>query len=208
MAELNPTPTSYAVLGLLSLRPWTTYELARQSERSLRWFFPRAERAVYLEAKRLVALGWARPKRTSTGRRASTVYRITKAGENALRDWLAAPSAPAVVESEAALKVFYADRADIAQLRATIDGIREQASAALDQLAEMAGGAPQFPERADTNVLSMRLIADIHRTLYDWTAWAERAVDVLDKGDERAITRQTRRALDGIAASAAQTRDG
>jgi DNA-binding PadR family transcriptional regulator len=207
MPELNPTQTSYAVLGLLSLRPWTTYELARQSERSLRWFFPRAERAVYLEAKRLVELGWARAKRTSTGRRASTVYRITKAGENALRDWLAEPSAPAVVESEAALRVFYADRGDTAQLRATIDGMREQACAALEQLAEMAGGESQFPDRADTNVLSMRLIADIHHTLHEWTAWAEHAVDVLDKGDERAIARQTRRTLDSIRAFATQARD-
>ena len=75
MPDTKPTHTSYAVLGLLAVRSWTTYELARQSERSLRWFFPRAERAVYQEAKRLVALGWARANKTSTGRRTSTRWR-------------------------------------------------------------------------------------------------------------------------------------
>ena len=53
------TTTSYAVLGLLALRPWTTYELAKQVQRSLDWFWPRAERKLYDEPKRLVA---ARPR--------------------------------------------------------------------------------------------------------------------------------------------------
>jgi DNA-binding PadR family transcriptional regulator len=73
--------------------------------------FTRAERAVYQEAKRLVALGWARAKNTATGPRISTVYRITPVGREALRGWLAEPSEPTHIESEAALKVFFADQA-------------------------------------------------------------------------------------------------
>ncbi len=53
------TTTSYALLGLLGLRDWTTYELARQVQRSLHWFWPRAERKLYDEPKRLVADGLA-----------------------------------------------------------------------------------------------------------------------------------------------------
>ena len=34
------TTTSYAILGLLSLRPWTTYELAEQMQRALGQFWP------------------------------------------------------------------------------------------------------------------------------------------------------------------------
>ena len=51
--EPSLSPTSFALLGLLALRPWTTYELANQTKRSLRFFFPRAERPLYAEAKRL-----------------------------------------------------------------------------------------------------------------------------------------------------------
>src|SRR5688572_5469801 len=51
------TTTSYAILGLLSVRRWTTYELAKQVQRSLNWFWPRAERKLYDEPKRLVADG-------------------------------------------------------------------------------------------------------------------------------------------------------
>ena len=36
------TTTSYAILGLLAIRPWSTYELARQMQRDLRFVWPRA----------------------------------------------------------------------------------------------------------------------------------------------------------------------
>ena len=63
------TTTSYAVLGLLAIRPWTTYELAKQVQRSLRWFWPRAERKLYDEPKRLAADGLATATREHTGKR-------------------------------------------------------------------------------------------------------------------------------------------
>ncbi len=40
------TTTSHALLGLLAVRDWTTYELAKQVKRSLSWFWPRAERKL------------------------------------------------------------------------------------------------------------------------------------------------------------------
>jgi PadR family transcriptional regulator, regulatory protein AphA len=195
----TPTSTSYAVLGLLSLRPWTAYELARQSERSLRWFFPRAERAVYLEAKRLVDLGWAEATETATGRRRSTVYAITGAGQQALRDWLGRPSGDTAIVSEAALKLFFADQATPEQMRATVTGMSADAARAIDDLAAMASRESQFPQRMDTNVLSMRLIAEIHRAVLKWAQWAEGGVDVLEAGDPDAITAQTRATLAEIA---------
>ena len=82
-----PTTTSYAVLGLLSVRSWTTYELAKQVQRSLNWFWPRAERKLYDEPKRLVAQGLATASQEATGQRPRTVYSITDDGRRALRQW-------------------------------------------------------------------------------------------------------------------------
>ncbi len=58
------TTTSYAVLGLLAIRPWSTYELAKQMEVSLRNFWPRAERKLYDEPKEI---GGPRPGRGHQG---------------------------------------------------------------------------------------------------------------------------------------------
>lgn len=165
-----------------------------------------SRRRPLLGAKRLVALGWARAKKTATGRRISTVYRITPVGREALRGWLAEPSEPTHIESEAALKVFFADQAGTTELRATITGIRHDAASALERLGAMAAGEHEFPERAATNVLSMRLVTDLHETLYRWAEWADTAVNVLEKADRRAIQRQTQDALHAISASRAGLR--
>ncbi len=101
--------TGYAVLGLLSLRPWTTYELAQQVRRSLHWFWTRAERRIYEEPKRLVENGWVEAREGWTGKRRHTTYAITDAGREALATWLGTPAQVRTVEDEAMLRVFFAD---------------------------------------------------------------------------------------------------
>src|SRR4051795_2587089 len=87
------TTTSYAILGLLALKPWTTYELAQQMGRALGQFWPRAESKLYEEPKKLVALGLARASAETVGRRPRTVYSITPKGRRALRAWVPQPGA-------------------------------------------------------------------------------------------------------------------
>ena len=205
MSPVRATSTSYAVLGLLAIRSWTAYELAQQAARSLRWFFPRAERAVYLEAKRLVDLGWAEPVHVLTGRRRSTEYHISDAGRRALRDWMAEPSAAPRVQSEAVLKLFVGDRSDLEKLRATIQQVGNQSAEALQELAAMAAddlaGGASFPERVDINVLSMRFMSDIQRAIRRWAQWAEQAIDVLQDADPVATRQHTTQALEQVAMS-------
>jgi hypothetical protein len=50
MAEL--TTTSYAILGLLNIKPWSAYELTQQAQRSLRYAWPKSESHLYAEPKR------------------------------------------------------------------------------------------------------------------------------------------------------------
>jgi DNA-binding PadR family transcriptional regulator len=167
------TATSHAVLGLLSIQPWTTYELAKQVQRSLNWFWPRAERKLYDEPKRLVDQGLATATRQSTGRRPRTVYAITRSGRRALRRWLDEPAAPPSLEFEGMLKVFFADAGTLEQLRATLTRIEAQATARLDALAAMATSDPlPFPERAHLSALSIRLHMEQERTLTRWARWA------------------------------------
>ena len=92
------TTTSYAILGLLRLRSWTSYELAKQVQKSLGWFWPRAERKLYDEPKNLVALGLATATDEHTGNRPRTVYAITPAGRKALRGWLGHTPEPPALE--------------------------------------------------------------------------------------------------------------
>ena len=57
------TTTSYAMLGMLAIRPWSTYELAQHMDRGLGRLWPRARSNLFNEPKKLVAHG-SPPRRT------------------------------------------------------------------------------------------------------------------------------------------------
>ena len=108
LEQAGLTPTSYAILGLLAIKPWTTYELAKQMDRTLNRFWPRAKSKLYEEPKKLVRTGLAVATPGAHGRRPRTVYSITPSGRRALAVWLSTESGGPVFESEHILKVFYA----------------------------------------------------------------------------------------------------
>src|SRR5215831_6916386 len=123
------TTTSYAVLGLLAIRPRSAYDLVSQIKRSnIRLIWPRAESKLYEEPKNLVAHGLAsvRPVRAADRRR-RTVYSITARGRRALGRWLGEPGGGLLLEFENLVKVVYGDFGSREQLLANIRRIREDA---------------------------------------------------------------------------------
>src|SRR5919201_2933483 len=121
------TTTSYAVLAQLAVRPWSTYELARQRGRYFRYVWPRAESAIYREVKRLDAMGLVAAKREYVGRRPRTVYTITEAGRQVLREWLGTPVSPFAMDFEAMIRLFIAPLGTKQQLEATLEQVRSDA---------------------------------------------------------------------------------
>jgi PadR family transcriptional regulator AphA len=171
-----PSTTSHALLGLLSLRSWTTYELAKQVQKSLGWFWPRTERKLYDEPKRLVTAGLAKAVSEATGSRPKTVYSVTAKGRRALKQWLDEPPAPPTLEFEGMVKVFFADGGTLEQLRSNLTAIAETAEVRLadleDKVRENASGEVAFPERLPLNNLGLRFIVDHERTIAGWARWA------------------------------------
>ena len=170
------TTTSYAILGLLTVRDWTTYELAKQVRRSLNWFWPRAERKLYDEPKRLADEGLATANREHTGQRGRTVYRVTEAGRAALRTWLGEPSAPRAGEFEGMVKVFFADAGTKDQLLATLVRIEDEATARLENLADMAAADMPFPRRLHLKALTLALQHEQEEAVRRWARWATEQV--------------------------------
>ncbi|MCV7412645.1 hypothetical protein AWC05_18660 [Mycobacterium florentinum] len=180
MSRRQLSPTSFAILGLLSIQPFTTYELAQQMERTLSWFWPRAASMIYEEPKKLASAGLADPRVTFTGKRRSTVYEITDAGRDALRDWLDAPAAGMRMEFEAMIKLAFADAGDVGQLRATVAEIRADAEARLaeimNRLAEYDTTGGPFPDRLPVAAITGKLLMGQHQAVIRWARWAEDAI--------------------------------
>jgi DNA-binding PadR family transcriptional regulator len=174
------TTTSYGVLSVLAIRDHASYELTKQMRLSLRYMWPRAESNVYAEVKRLVTAGLAQAREEWNGGRRRTIYSITKPGRSALAGWLASPSAHQRYESEALLKVFFAENGTRSDLLASIRSIREDAVAALEHFQRVTDpyerGDGRHPQRFALSALAARLLAEQHATTARWAAWAEQVV--------------------------------
>ena len=170
------TTTSYAVLGLLAVRPWSTYELAKQMEVSLHNFWPRAERKLYEEPKKLVRRGLADVIPEMVGRRPRSVYRITPEGRRALQAWLGQPGAMPVLEFESLVKVFFAEHGTKEQLLETLgrigDGAQHRERVDAEWAAYYLATGGRFPGRAPVVTLVGRLQAELNRTVTAWARWA------------------------------------
>jgi DNA-binding PadR family transcriptional regulator len=176
MAERPLTTTSYAILGLLAIKPWTTYELTQQMHRALGQFWPRAESKLYEEPKKLVAHGLAKATTETTGKRSRTVYAITAKGRKAMAAWVPTPGSGPQVEFEQLVKVFFAEHGTKADLVATIDSLsdwiddRYRAGAGISQ--GYLDGTGSFPERLPWLILSGRFIEEMTAAVERWQAWA------------------------------------
>lgn len=104
--------TSYVVLGLIAMRgPSTSYDLKRAINHSVGFFWPFPHAQLYSEPKRLSQAGLLDVSAETTGRRRQT-FSITDKGMEALRQWLAEPTAEQMqIRDIAELKLFFAELA-------------------------------------------------------------------------------------------------
>lgn len=178
-AEL--TTTSYAILGLLAVKPWTTYELAQQMGRAMSHFWPRARSKVYEEPKKLVAHGLAEASAEQVGKRPRTMYTITPKGRKAMAAWAKTGSAPPVLESELLLKVFFAEHGSKEDLLATLRSLRPWLEARAAQGVQInngyLSGQGPFPERLPWLILAGRFLDDFDAMVHHWMEWALTVVE-------------------------------
>jgi DNA-binding PadR family transcriptional regulator len=220
MSSVKMTTTTYAVLGLLAIKPWTTHELVQQVNFSLRRIWPRAQSKLYEEPKKLVALGYAEAQEEWVGRRRRTRYTITEKGRKALRAWLAVPGDGPSLEFEQLLKIDFADsgsKQDIfANLAATLDWVQRENTENLVAGRAYLAGKGSFPERAALNLIGGRFLTDFYAMVADWALWATKIVETwpddprgvpLDLAEQRASLRVAERIADLAAGMPVTERD-
>ena len=176
MSRRALTTTSYALLGLLAIQSWSTYELAKQMTRNLHYFWPRAESNLYAEAKRLIDGGWAHASSRPVGQRRRTVYSITAKGRRALELWLRQPAAPPTLEAEPLVKFTFAENTSKEHVLENLRRFLGETEARQRELRvifeDYLRGADPFPERVHINVVAYRLLWDHAKADAKWAAWA------------------------------------
>ncbi len=149
--------------------------------RSLHYFWPRAESNLYAEPKRLVEARLAEAREEWNGDRRRSVYTITDEGRDALREWLATPSAGQRLESEPHVRLLFANYGAKEDVLATIGRVERDAAEVIEHYAqicrEYARGDGLFPERIHVNVLIATLSMEQARAAVSWAQWARTEVE-------------------------------
>ena len=175
------TTSSYAVLALLDLKPWSAYELTQQAQRSLRYAWPKSERLLYSEPKKLVELGYATVAEEDQGGRSRSVYTITDEGRTALGTWTTTRSQPPRLEVEALLRLLFADHGSKEDLLRALDeletDIDEHHQAIVELMGSYLDGGHPFPHRTHLSVLFATFQIEIFKAIEGWIEFARAEID-------------------------------
>src|SRR5262245_35793584 len=106
---MSSTAVTPVILGLLSARPLSGYEIKAIVDRSTRFFWAASYGQIYPELRRLEAEGLIEGEDAPNGARARRVYRLTEAGREALVDWLFGREVTIELRDESLLRLFFAD---------------------------------------------------------------------------------------------------
>jgi len=176
MKDRPLTTAAYITLGLLTSQDWSAYQLAEQVGRGVDQLWPRADRQRYITPKRLEEEGLVTSRTEPSGKRTRTIYSITPAGRTELSRWLSRESRPPMLEFEGMIRVLLGDQGSIDDLRATLETMHHQATAARKLFAAhastLAGTADTFPERRHLLAMANRFMIGHYEHIIEWSAWA------------------------------------
>jgi PadR family transcriptional regulator, regulatory protein AphA len=164
-------PTSYVVLGLVSVRSRAGHELAGYAERSIGNFFSLTRSHIYSELDRLCELGLLEASEVPQERLPTKrVYAITSEGEGVLRSWLEDSELGSERQRNLFLVwVFFGDRMSSARLQAILDEYETEAGARRDRLAELVDRLAERPQATFRRATAMFGVRREQAKL-DWVA--------------------------------------
>ncbi|OPY58447.1 MAG: Transcriptional regulator PadR-like family protein [Pelotomaculum sp. PtaU1.Bin035] len=145
----------YALLGLLTYKPMTGYDLKQYFERSINYFWSAHQSQIYRELAALEGKGFLDSRiEPQEGRPDRKVYSITAAGETELREWLKRfpQTLTTPVRDELLLRVFFASRLPPAELKFQLQRYlreKEEQVASFRAVDRLIGEHPEIPGRQD-----------------------------------------------------------
>jgi DNA-binding PadR family transcriptional regulator len=126
--------SKYALMGILTLRPMSGYDIKKTIEVSLGNFWSESYGQIYPILKSLVAEGLATiSTETRAGKPNRKVYALTQAGRDELDRWLRRPSEYDVGRNEPLLKLFLGWQVPVEENVRKVEEFRELQRGLLDR---------------------------------------------------------------------------
>ena len=174
-----------AILALLYDCPCSGYDLAKQFDSSVGFFWKASHQQIYRELSKIEALCWVSYETiTQTGKPDKKLYRVTELGKKQLSDWLNQQCEPMLVKDELLVKIFVGYLASPQTLQIELQRhrqIHQEKLQAYKQLEEhYFSNYPELSPEAKFRYLALK--RGVHDEI-GWLTWCDEAVELLKVGD-------------------------
>lgn len=171
---------AHAILACLVERPCSGYDLAKQFDSSVGYFWSASHQQIYRELSKLEEQGWITQTIPQSERPNKKLYCITNKGDEQLRTWIASPCEPMAIKDDLLVKIFAGYVASSGTVLAEIERHREahlKRLSAYKELEQQHFQNPQtLPIAAKFQYLTL-LKGISYET--DWLAWCDQAMKLL-----------------------------
>jgi PadR family transcriptional regulator, regulatory protein AphA len=175
----SKSSTIFAILGLLSIKPMSAYELVKFSDETIGFFWNESYGNIYSKLNELAEAGDIQlVDEAQDGRRKKT-YAITARGKQRLKDWLKTPTEEIIIRDELLLKLFIAEKQDLDQAKEMLgQEIRQmsQVLRAFEILQENIQSLDQDPVRKELWLLTLDYGMSYAQTRWDWCQAAHKKI--------------------------------
>lgn len=172
---------AHAILASLVDCSCSGYDLAKQFDGAVGYFWSASHQQIYRELSKLEEQGWiASETIPQEGRPDKKLYHVTEEGTQHLREWIAQPSEPTPTKDDLLVKIF---GGYVAQRATILEEIERHRQAHLERLSTYKlleqryfQNTPHLPEQAKFQYLTL-----LNGISYEthWLAWCEQATELL-----------------------------
>ena len=108
---MKPRPVSHSLLGILSLRPMSGYDIRKFVMENLGYFWKESYGQIYPMLKQMARQGLVESRiERANGKPDRQIYSLTATGHTELKKWLTEPATLPSPRNELLLKLFFGER--------------------------------------------------------------------------------------------------
>ena len=187
---MKETKSRYAILGMLSIRPMSGYDIKKGIEGSISNFWSESYGQIYPILKRLVSEDLVvKTVERQSGKPDRHVYELTPRGRAELRGWLGRPAVPKVQRNEFLLKLFFGEEVSVPTNLKHVQEFRELQFELLEKYRVLEQGI-RSKYAGDPNspywLMTLHYGKEVSRALVKWCAQSELKLKRMGQSSRRA----------------------
>ena len=170
----------YAILVALTEGPKTGYDVTKQFDESLGFFWRAQHSQIYRDLRKLKEKGYVRSEEIEqTGKPNRIVFHITELGRSHLFEWSRTPSEPQPMKDDFLVQLYGIESVDLDALRENIFLRLDRHRDHQKQYEKIYNEIGQAQTLAD---LGRKLAVDVGvRNEREWASWCAQALEELDE---------------------------